>query len=366
MQQIIFVAASSAMADAARQLAAEMKTDLQIVVSNMEDAKKLVLSSYPDAEVLIGRGGTAQVIKELPAKIVVDITATTNDLMGPIHQLAMKGLRRIAIIANINVLGERIADFTLEHLKIYVYPWQNSEQLQEITEQLTSNRIEGVVGDRSGLQLAKAKGLAAQPFESGLAAISCAIKEAVKITGARELERLREKEKTEQIHRHVDHIYSALERAVAAVEELTASSQELAATTQESAGLTTAAAREVDNIIKILDIIKRVAQQTNLLGLNAAIEAARAGEHGHGFSIVAGEVRKLSDESNESVRQINQTLKVFRESVQYIQNNVTQGNIITHEQAKATQEIAKMIDDIRIDGQNLLAIAKAEQSMKAL
>ncbi|MFD2216713.1 methyl-accepting chemotaxis protein [Metabacillus endolithicus] len=63
-----------------------------------------------------------------------------------------------------------------------------------------------------------------------------------------------------------------------------------------------------NEIGSILDAITSIAQQTNLLSLNAAIEAARAGEHGKGFAVVAGEVKKLADESSQSANKIRQII----------------------------------------------------------
>ncbi|WP_305784903.1 methyl-accepting chemotaxis protein [Symbioplanes lichenis] len=91
-----------------------------------------------------------------------------------------------------------------------------------------------------------------------------------------------------------------------------------------------------DQIAAIVNVIGEIASQTNLLAFNASIEAARAGEHGVGFSVVAGEVRKLAERSSEAAREIT---TLIHESAQ----RVGQGSTVSHRAQAAFGQILKSV-----------------------
>ncbi|CEM61067.1 methyl-accepting chemotaxis protein [Treponema phagedenis] len=104
---------------------------------------------------------------------------------------------------------------------------------------------------------------------------------------------------------------SSVERISNAFSELVHKVAEIEKTTQTTTEALRLLVEEAESITKYTDIINEISKQTNLLSINASIEAARAGTGGKGFSIIAGEVKKLSENTQETSSEIAKIIKVF-------------------------------------------------------
>jgi len=115
-----------------------------------------------------------------------------------------------------------------------------------------------------------------------------------------------------------------------------------------------------NEMAEIINIVKGIAEQTNLLSLNAAIEAAKAGEHGLGFSVVAGEVRKLSDDTKKSVANVAALIqntsgqtKKLTSSLDSIMDEITKGNESMQETAEHFQHIFEAMCETKVQNNRI-------------
>ncbi|NNV03032.1 methyl-accepting chemotaxis protein [Brevibacillus sp. MCWH] len=128
---------------------------------------------------------------------------------------------------------------------------------------------------------------------------------------------------------------------------------EMSVTVKELAHTVDGLGKRSQEIGSIVDVISEIADQTNLLALNAAIEAARAGEHGRGFAVVADEVRKLAEQTTQSTQKIAELIAVIRQET----------NDAVRSMHTVTQEVAAGIDVVHAAGASFEEIRAAVEEL---
>lgn len=107
-----------------------------------------------------------------------------------------------------------------------------------------------------------------------------------------------------------------------------------------------------------IDLIKGISSQSNLLGLNAAIEASRAGNYGKGFSVVAGEMRKLANQSNETSKEVAKSLKEMSDTIQDVLKSINDASAVSSDQSDSTKEAFQAMNVITEKSTKLLSVSK--------
>lgn len=153
------------------------------------------------------------------------------------------------------------------------------------------------------------------------------------------------------------------------VSQVTASMGELSAASAKISEDMQALGKHADGIGAILSVISDIADQTNLLALNAAIEAARAGEAGRGFAVVADEVRKLAEKTMTATHEVSQAISTIQASVRTNISSVTATGEMAQNVTDIVQRSGEVLNEIlhlaEVSADQVSAIAAASEEQSA-
>lgn len=161
-----------------------------------------------------------------------------------------------------------------------------------------------------------------------------------------------------------DNLSNVINEVTNTVQDMAESISELSKNMQYISEKATEVTNSAELIEEVSIVVKKIADQSNLLGLNAAIESARAGEHGRGFGVVADEIRKMSTNSKSQAEEIQSITNQIKGVIGDLEKDIQKTTLESDSQSAAIEELTATMEEVNGNIHSLAELAKENTELK--